>query len=259
MSETNLLVPEKVVENDWFTSTLVRQPDGRLLCHIDYKKWSPTAKKKTRELMDTFNEPLYVFVHGRQHLKYVSAVGFQPTGRWITCDFPGKEDMLFPEAMYVSKKAENFYLSVYKEEQEAFLPFSAVDGYGKIQAIEEALKKEEQVKWETKHFFSDGVYTRETFVPAGTMLTGYRHKQRTVSVLAKGIISVMGVDELGYATDFGTLEGPLTFITEPGIKKIGLAHEDTTFINSFSLNGIPEDLCKEDRIEELEEFIFSKD
>lgn len=250
------LIPEQTVENEWFKADFVRQPDQRLLAHIKYHKWSPTAKKKTKEVMDSFNEPLFIFIHDTHHLKYVTSLGFKVTGRFITCDFPGKEGLLFPEAVYTKTTPEKLYMEVYREEKSTILPKELVDGYGKIEEVEAKLKELEQVKWETKHYFSDGVYTRETFVPAGSMLTGYRHKQRTVSMLVKGIISVIGVDKLGYATDYGVLEAPMIFVTEPGIKKIGFSHEDTVFVNSFA---VPQEICSEVSLTELEEFIFEKE
>lgn len=254
-----ILEPEITVDNEWFTSDFVRQPDGRLLAHIKYKKWSPTAKKKTVELMDSFKEPLFIFVHDSHHLKYVTALGFQPTGRFVTSTFPGKEGMLFPEAIYVHTGSEKYYLEACKEEKELILPLSSVDGYGKIEQIEEELKKREQAEWETKHYFSEGAYTRETFVPAGSVLTGYRHKHQTVSILSKGIISVLGVDKLGHATDYGVIEAPLTFVTEPGIKKIGYTHEEVVFINAFSLEGLPKEFHNIENIDKVEDFIFDKE
>lgn len=154
---------------------------------------------------------------------------------------------------------EATYLEVYKEEKDLFLPVDLVDGFGKVHKLEDWLRTKEVVEWKTNHYFSDGVYTRETFVPAGAIITGYRHKQKTVSLLTKGIISVIGVDELGYAKDYGTLEAPLTFVTEPKIKKVGLTHEDTIFLNAFCITAIPEEYHNIEHIDMIEEFIFYKD
>ena len=253
------LTPEKEVRNEWFDSSFVRQPDGRLLAHIKYAKWSPTAKKKTKELMDSFDEPLYIFVHDTYHLKYVTALGFTMTGRFVTCPFPGKEGQLFPEAIYLKEGQEAFCLKAYEEVGKFFLPFEAVDGFGNVEKIEEKLKEMDMAAWTTRHHFSDGVYTRETFIPKDTILTGYRHKQHTVSVLVSGVISVMSVDDLGHAEDKGVLVAPKIFTTKPNIKKIGFAHEDTIFVNSFSLAGIPEEYHNEESLDMIEEHIFYKD
>lgn len=162
----------------------------------------------------------------------------------------------------IQKKED--WLLVYEELGREIIPLSSIDGLGKIEQIEAGMFKlgEDKVfefaAWETKHHFSDGVYTRETFIPAGTLLTGIRHKQKTISILAQGAITVMGVDRQGRATDYGVLVAPFIMVTEPNIKKIGYAHEDTVFINSFSLAGIPKEYHNEEGLEMIEDYIFDK-
>lgn len=254
-----ILVPEKEVNTEWFSTAFVRQPDGRLLAHIKYNKWTPTAKRKTKELMDSFDEPLYVFIHDTYHLKYLDALGFIPTGRLVTCPFPGKEGQIFGEAVYIKDGVENYILQSYEEAGKVYLPFEAIDGYGNIEAVEEKMKALPEVAWKTKHHFSDGVYTRETFIPKDTLLTGWRHKQETISILLSGVISVMSVDTSGRAEDKGVLQAPAIFITKPGSKKIGFAHEDTVFINSFPLSEIPMEYRNVENIEKIEERFFDKE
>ena len=253
-----IVIIEKEVNNEWFDTSFVRQPDGRLAAHIKYKKWSPTAKKKTKELMDSFDEPLYAFIHDTTHWKYLSSIGFEQTGRLVTCDFPGKKKQLFGEVRYIKGGVEKYLLSTYKEVGEFFLPFEELDGYGKIERIEQILASRSQVEYKTNHFFSDNVYTRETRIKKDCILTGHRHKQETVSILASGVISVIAVDELGHATDYGVLQGPMVFTTKVGMKKIGFSHEDTVFINSFSISDIPKEFHQEQYINIIEDYIFDK-
>jgi len=254
-----IVVIEKEVSNEWFDTSFARQPDGRLLAHIKYKKWSATAKKKTRELMDSFDEPLFAFIHNTTHWKYLQSVGFEQTGRLVTCDFPGKETELFGEVRYIKGGVEKYILDSYKEIGDFILPIEQVEGYGNIEKIEQAILSRQQADYETKHHFSDGVYTRETSVKKDCLLTGYRHKQETVSVLATGVISVIAVDELGYATNYGVLVAPQVFVTKPKMKKIGFAHEDTVFINSFSITAIPKEFHSEEFIDMIEEYIFDRE
>ena len=77
-----------------------------------------------------------------------------------------------------------------------------------------------QVDCPTKHYFSPGLYAREMFIPAGTVLTGATHKVRHLAVFV-GDISVW---EHGKVT---RLTGHHTFISEPGAKRAGYAHADT--------------------------------
>lgn len=250
---------EREVDNDWFLAQFVRQDGHRLFAHIKYKKWTATAKKKSKELMDSFEEPLYAFIHDEHHLKFLNSLGWKPTGSLIKSFYPGKEDQVFTEVMYVKGGLDNYILSLYDATGKDVIPFEAVDGYGNLEKVEEALKGLLPAEWTTKHHFSDGVYTRETFIPEGTCLTGHRHKYSTVSILAKGAITVLAVDKEGHATDYGVMVAPQVVVTKPGLKKIGLAHEDCIFINSFPLEGIPEEFHNEESIEKLEEYIFDKE
>lgn len=71
------------------------------------------------------------------------------------------------------------------------------------------------------HFFAPGVYVRQMLIPKGVVVTGKIHKTQHVSIISRGRVSV--------ATERGLeiLEGPYTFINEPGDKRAVYAHEDT--------------------------------
>jgi len=71
------------------------------------------------------------------------------------------------------------------------------------------------------HFFAPGVYVRQMFIPKGMLVVGKIHKTKHVSIISCGRVSV--------TTENGAeiLEGPYTFINEPGEKRAVYAHEDT--------------------------------
>lgn len=95
----------------------------------------------------------------------------------------------------------------------------------RVFALEEAIKKNcETITLPVRHFIAGGVYARELSIPAGTVLTGYIHKHEHVAIVSTGDISVY--DEHGLTR----IKGPHTFISRPGIKRAGYAHEDTLFI-----------------------------
>lgn len=77
-----------------------------------------------------------------------------------------------------------------------------------------------QVELPLRHYFSPGVYAREMFIPAGTVLTGAVHKTEHISVF---------VGDITVWTDGGMkrLTGHHTFISKPGAKRVGYAHADT--------------------------------
>src|SRR5690606_35015699 len=79
-----------------------------------------------------------------------------------------------------------------------------------------------------KHYFSKGVYTREMHAPKGTLILGRIHKHETVNILVKGKILILS--EEGYKE----LEAPATFVSAPGIQKLGYAVEDVIFMNAFA-------------------------
>lgn len=92
------------------------------------------------------------------------------------------------------------------------------------------------------HRFADGVYAREMFIPAGTVIVGKIHKFGHLNVITKGKCVVL--------TEFGTetLEAPHTFISKPGTKRVVGAIEDTVW-TTFHGVGKETDLSKiEDQI-----------
>jgi len=82
----------------------------------------------------------------------------------------------------------------------------------------------EQKPLPVKHYFSNGVYCRELFIPAGMMLTGKIHKTEHISIMLKGRMMVLKDGEPVEVV------GPMTEVVKPGIKRVGVAIEDTTWI-----------------------------
>jgi len=96
-----------------------------------------------------------------------------------------------------------------------------------------------------KHYFTDGMYAREMSIAANTVLTGAVHKTEHLCVISQGTISVMTEDGVK------TLSAPCTFISRPGIKRVGFAHSDTVWTTFHA--------TKETDIDKLiEELTYSK-
>jgi hypothetical protein len=74
------------------------------------------------------------------------------------------------------------------------------------------------------HHFSEGIYGREIFMPAGTVLTGRIHKFSALNILLSGEVSVL--------TDAGTerLVGPLVWVSPPGTKRALYIHTDCRWL-----------------------------
>lgn len=90
--------------------------------------------------------------------------------------------------------------------------------------LHQACLQHEQVEVPMKEFFSDGCYGREVFIPKGTCLVGDIHIDEWITIVSRGKISV--ADEHGVRTIDAT-EHPVTFISPAGVKRAGVALEDT--------------------------------
>ena len=79
----------------------------------------------------------------------------------------------------------------------------------------------EKAEAPVQHHFAPSIYAREMFIPQGCTIVGKIHKHSHINVISKGIIDV--------ATEHGTIryEAPITFVSEPLIKRVVHAVIDT--------------------------------
>lgn len=93
-----------------------------------------------------------------------------------------------------------------------------------IFAAEKLLLDYPQVTMNAQHYQIDGVYVRSLFIPKDVILTGRIHNKESIAILAQGSMKVCN----GIETK--TLTAPHIMIDQPGVKRIGYALEDCTFI-----------------------------
>ena len=111
-----------------------------------------------------------------------------------------------------------------------------------FQALEESMKSLEQVECPVKHHFSYGVYTRETFMPKGSVVLGKKHKHSTTNIVLQGKVRLYDKE-----TNRTTLiEAPFVFVSSPGVQKVAYFLEDTIWINTH-----PTEETDLDKIESL--------
>ncbi len=82
--------------------------------------------------------------------------------------------------------------------------------------------KEMSETYPLKQHIENGLYTRELFMPKGSLVVSMIHKQQHPSFLLKGKVS--------YLTDSGELKtiiGPHTIFTQTGTQRVLYIHEDT--------------------------------
>lgn len=101
-----------------------------------------------------------------------------------------------------------------------------VPSYDQIRALEGEIAKLPPAELVETHHFAHGVYGRELFIPAGTVLTGKIHRDSTLNILLQGTIRVTGED--GRISE---MSAPAVFVSPPGCKKVGFAITDTRWIN----------------------------
>jgi len=89
---------------------------------------------------------------------------------------------------------------------------------------ERLLEGGKKIELETIHHFAAGLYARELRIPAGVLLTGKIHKTEHLNILAKGRIEISNMGESRL------MAAPLIFVSPPGTKRAGYAHEDSVWI-----------------------------
>lgn len=96
-----------------------------------------------------------------------------------------------------------------------------------LDELESVLTEYPKAELPVTHRFTPGIYIREIFIPAGTMLTSMEHKTEHPFVISQGKIIVTSENE-GKVV----YEAPFTGITKPGTRRALFAETDvvwTTF------------------------------
>ena len=104
--------------------------------------------------------------------------------------------------------------------------------------------QDEPLELPLKHYFTEGMYIREIFIPEGVALTSRVHKTQYPYILSMGVLEIFTEGERKiYAA-------PFTGISEIGTRRLGYAITDCIF-SSLHVNP---DNCKD--IDELEKRLF---
>ena len=100
------------------------------------------------------------------------------------------------------------------------LGLESINIRAKVFQAEAFMKQQPQLKLETNHYFSKGVYAREIKIPAGTILTGEIHKFENLNILSKGSMQVLTEDGIK------EVEAPFTVVSPAGTKRIAYTLTD---------------------------------
>lgn len=98
-----------------------------------------------------------------------------------------------------------------------------------------------------EHRFTDGMYIREIYMPAESLITSKIHKTEHPYVVSKGkvLVSIDG-------GEWVLIEAPFTGITKPGTRRVLYVLEDCVW-TTFHLNP-----SNTDSVDEIEERIIEK-
>lgn len=94
-----------------------------------------------------------------------------------------------------------------------------------VDALEAGIRADlPQVEIKHVDYFSKGVYAREIFIPAGTVITGKIHKFENLNIMSQGDLSILMED--------GTVkrvQAPFTIVSPPGTRRAAFAHSDVVW------------------------------
>lgn len=97
--------------------------------------------------------------------------------------------------------------------------------YDQLRRLETQIATLPPVDAPVTHHFAHGVYGRELFIPAGSVLTGKMHRYATLNVLVMGEITVTTPEGVK------RIKAPAIFTSPPMTKKVGFAHTDVVWLN----------------------------
>ena len=100
-------------------------------------------------------------------------------------------------------------------------------GRDKVLRLEAALAKMPQFECPLNHYFVDGLYVREIFIPAGVALVGYIHMFPCITTISQGEIAITDGEKTVI------LRAPFTMACAPGTKKAGYAIKDTIWSDAY--------------------------
>lgn len=115
-----------------------------------------------------------------------------------------------------------------------------VDSKNSIDKLEATMESNfQKIECPLRHIFTPGLYTREIFMPAGSLITSKIHNSEHPFIVSQGVVTVFADGQ-----DAVIIEAPYMGITKPGTRRVLLVHEDTIW-TTFHVNpGNTEDLAE---------------
>ena len=125
----------------------------------------------------------------------------------------------------------------------AVIEIAPVPTREQIEALQQEILKLAQIEPETKHYFADGMYAREVFRKAGTLIVGKVHKKEHFFVLVSGELSIWTEAGMKRVT------APFVWVSTPGTKRVTYAHTDSIAMTVHQVSSQDIDAIEEELIE----------
>lgn len=97
----------------------------------------------------------------------------------------------------------------------------------KVDALVDQMRRMEQTDCPVTHHFSPGLYLREIFMPAGTVVVGRVHKTEHFNILVQGACVIVHDD--GQREE---LRAPKVFVSKAGVQKVLYILEDMIWMTT---------------------------
>ena len=119
------------------------------------------------------------------------------------------------------------------------------DSRAKVEALQVELSKLPQLELPTEHIFHGGMYCRQLFQPAGSLVVGKVHKKEHFFMVVQGTVAVTGDGETLLFT------APYLLTSKPGTKRALYAETDTIYMtihraDSTTVEEVETELVEDD-------------
>lgn len=116
-----------------------------------------------------------------------------------------------------------------------------------IDRLQAEMSQMPQAELPTEHFFANGMYCRKMCAAAGTLIVGKVHLQEHFFMVLSGELEVRS--EQGA----GRIKAGDVFVSQPGMKRVGLALTDVVVVNvhrtdSTDLDDIEREVIESDEL-----------
>lgn len=114
-----------------------------------------------------------------------------------------------------------------------------------VEALQVELSKMPQVELPTEHIFHGGMYCRQLFQPAGSLVVGKVHKKEHFFMVVQGTVAITGDGETLLYT------APFMLTSKPGTKRALYAETDVVYMtihraDSTTVEAVEDELVEDD-------------